>query len=144
MNPDYNVEPPLLSPSGDFAFGFHPLNQTDLLLLSIWFAKVPDKTIVWYAKLDNPAPRGSKVELTADLGLVLTGPQGDELWRPDSIIGTVAKATLCFKIATLISYGRASTIPQILCCLHKIWILEGCFLLDNQRNTFRKEGSNYG
>ena len=85
---------PWLSLSGDFAFGFHPLNQTDLFLLSNWFAKVPDKTIVWYARLDNPAPRGSKVELTAYHGLVLTGPQGDELWWSDSIFGTVANGVM--------------------------------------------------
>ena len=89
-----NNSSPWLSPSGDFAFGFHPLNQTDLFLLSIWFAEVPEKTIVWFAKekLDTiPAPRGSKVELTADHGLVLTGPQGDPLWNTSSnIIGTVA------------------------------------------------------
>ena len=35
-----------LSPSGDFAFGFRPLSdKNDLFLLSIWFAKIPDKTI---------------------------------------------------------------------------------------------------
>ena len=89
-----NNSSPWLSPSGDFAFGFHPLNQTDLFLLSIWFAEIPEKTIVWFAKerLDTiPAPRGSKVELTADHGLVLTGPQGDPLWNTSSnIIGTVA------------------------------------------------------
>jgi hypothetical protein len=79
-----------LSPSGDFAFGFRPLKEKDLFLLSIWFAKIPDKTIVWYATVNKPAPRGSKVELTADRGLVLTGPQGDELWRSNTITGTVA------------------------------------------------------
>uniref|UniRef100_A0A2N9HA53 non-specific serine/threonine protein kinase n=1 Tax=Fagus sylvatica TaxID=28930 RepID=A0A2N9HA53_FAGSY len=82
--------PSWLSPSGDFAFGFSPLIEKDFFLLSIWFAKIPDKTIVWYAIVDNPAPRGSKVELTANGGLVLTGPQGDELWRSNTIIGTVA------------------------------------------------------
>ena len=83
--------PSWLSPSGDFAFGFSPLiDEKDFFLLSIWFAKIPDKTIVWYAIVDNPAPRGSKVELTANGGLVLTGPQGDELWRSNTIIGTVA------------------------------------------------------
>ena len=85
---------PWLSLSGDFAFGFHPLNHTDLFLLSIWFAKVPDKTIVWYARLNNPAPRGSKVELIAYHGLVLTGPQGEELWWSDSIFGIVAKGVM--------------------------------------------------
>ena len=66
-----------LSPSGDFAFGFSPLSQMDIFLLSIWFAKIPDKTMVWYANVDNPALRGSKVELIIDRGLVLTGPQGE-------------------------------------------------------------------
>ncbi|KAK9999250.1 hypothetical protein SO802_018853 [Lithocarpus litseifolius] len=80
-----------LSPSGDFAFGFRPLsNQKDLFLLSIWFDKIPDKTVVWYARVDNPVPRGSKVKLDADNGLVLTGPQGDELWTANTIVGTVA------------------------------------------------------
>ena len=79
-----------LSPSGNFAMGFRQLDQKDLFLLSIWFAKIPDKTVVWYPRLDNPVPRGSKVVLTADNGLVLTGPQGDELWRSITIIGTVA------------------------------------------------------
>ena len=50
--------PSWLSPSGDFAFGFSPLiDEKDFFLLSIWFAKIPDKTIVWYAIVDNPAPR---------------------------------------------------------------------------------------
>ncbi|XP_050284584.1 G-type lectin S-receptor-like serine/threonine-protein kinase RLK1 isoform X3 [Quercus robur] len=79
-----------LSPSGEFAFGFRPLNQTDLFLLSIWFDKIPDKTVVWYARVDNPVPRGSNVKLDADNGLVLTGPQGDELWTANTIVGTVA------------------------------------------------------
>ncbi|KAF3974619.1 hypothetical protein CMV_002069 [Castanea mollissima] len=88
-----------LSPSGEFAFGFRPLsNQKDLFLLSIWFDKIPDKTVVWYAKDDlnmssggaTPVPRGSKVELDADKGLVLTGPQGDELWRSNTTVGTVS------------------------------------------------------
>jgi hypothetical protein len=79
------------SPSGEFAFGFRPLSdKNDLFLLSIWFAKIPDKTIVWYATGDTPAPRGSKVELTADEGLLLTSPQGEQLWKPDTLIGTVA------------------------------------------------------
>ena len=73
-----------LLPSGDFAFGFSPLDQKDLFLLSIWFAKIPDKIVVWYARLDNHVPRGSKVELITDRGLVLTGPQNDELWTTNS------------------------------------------------------------
>ncbi|KAJ7979056.1 Receptor-like protein kinase [Quillaja saponaria] len=79
----------LVSPSGDFAFGFqHPNEDKDLFLLSIWYAKIPEKTIVWYANRDNLAPRGSKVELTADRGLVLTAQNGSELWKTESLNGT--------------------------------------------------------
>lgn len=34
------------SPSGDFAFGFTKVQ--DQFLLSIWYNKIPDKTIVWF------------------------------------------------------------------------------------------------
>ena len=85
----------LLSASGDFAFGFRPLeSRDDLLLLCIWYAKLPDKTIVWYANGDNPAPRGSKLSLTTDRGLVLTGPQGDELWSSEPIHGVVERGVI--------------------------------------------------
>ncbi|KAL9386262.1 hypothetical protein Peur_019386 [Populus x canadensis] len=32
----------------------------DLFLLAIWYDKIPDKTVVWYANGDKPAPTGSK------------------------------------------------------------------------------------
>ncbi|KAE8037034.1 hypothetical protein FH972_009660 [Carpinus fangiana] len=82
-----------LSPSSNFAFEFHPLSdKNDLFLLSVWFAKIPNKTIVWYAISDMPAPslRRSKVELITDEGLLLTSPQGEQLWKPDTLIGIVA------------------------------------------------------
>ncbi|PRQ35319.1 putative non-specific serine/threonine protein kinase [Rosa chinensis] len=84
-----------LSPSGDFAFGFQQLENNDLFLLSIWFAKIPDKTIVWYANGDKPAPDGSVVNLTANSGLVLTSPQGDQLWKSNqTIAGIVAHGVM--------------------------------------------------
>ncbi|XP_008243609.2 PREDICTED: G-type lectin S-receptor-like serine/threonine-protein kinase RLK1 [Prunus mume] len=83
-----------LSPSGDFAFGFRPLGNNDLFLLSIWYAKIPDRTIVWYANnkpaVAPAAPLGSTVNLTAHSGLVLTSPQGKELWKSETIVGVVA------------------------------------------------------
>ncbi|PHU30127.1 G-type lectin S-receptor-like serine/threonine-protein kinase RLK1 [Capsicum chinense] len=53
-----------LSPSGDFASGFH----------QIWFDKIPNKTLVWYANGDEPAPEGSKLELKTDGQVVLENP----------------------------------------------------------------------
>ncbi|KAK7286728.1 hypothetical protein RJT34_21939 [Clitoria ternatea] len=83
--------PWVVSPSSDFAFGFFPLqNTSDLFLLSIWYHKIPDKTIVWYANGDNPAPKGSKVSLSAADGLVLTSPNGNRLWNTEGLSVSVA------------------------------------------------------
>lgn len=82
-----------LSSSGDFAFGFcQAQNQYDLFLLCICYAKILAKTIVWYANRDQLAPKDSKVNLTADRGLVLTSPQGKELWKSETILGVVVHA----------------------------------------------------
>ncbi|PRQ35291.1 putative protein kinase RLK-Pelle-SD-2b family [Rosa chinensis] len=81
-----------LSHSNDFAFGFRKLDDNHYLL-AIWYYKIPQKTIVWYANGDNPGPRQSRVELTNN-SLILRQPQGDqELWRAE------------FQTATTIAYG---------------------------------------
>ncbi|XP_023515626.1 G-type lectin S-receptor-like serine/threonine-protein kinase RLK1 [Cucurbita pepo subsp. pepo] len=84
------------SPSDDFAFGFRNVdnNNDDLFLLAIWFYKVPESNIVWFAKENdnNPvfAPRGSKIELTASSGLVLRNGNGGEIWKSEPITASVA------------------------------------------------------
>ncbi|KAJ0612324.1 putative non-specific serine/threonine protein kinase [Helianthus annuus] len=78
-----DVKPWALSPSGDFAFGFKQMMGKDDFMLSIWYDKIPDKTIIWYPKTTVPNPmvsRGSKVELIDGRGLVLTDPQGTVVW----------------------------------------------------------------
>ncbi|XP_028203000.1 G-type lectin S-receptor-like serine/threonine-protein kinase LECRK3 isoform X3 [Glycine soja] len=76
-----------LSPSGDFAFGFYQL-PNEFFLLAVWYDKMPNKTIIWFANGDNPAPIGSRLELN-DSGLVLNNPQGLELWRSNFVSGTI-------------------------------------------------------
>ncbi|XP_044476472.1 G-type lectin S-receptor-like serine/threonine-protein kinase LECRK3 [Mangifera indica] len=68
-----------LSPLGNFAFGFRQLNNSNHFLLAIWFNKIPENTIVWYADGDNPAPRGSKVEFSTQ-GLLLKDPENQTIW----------------------------------------------------------------
>ncbi|XP_062083184.1 G-type lectin S-receptor-like serine/threonine-protein kinase RLK1 [Humulus lupulus] len=69
---------PWLSQNGDFAFGFRQLrNQDDdiLFLLCIWYANIPNKTIVWHANGETDpvmVPRGSQLNLSANHGLLLT------------------------------------------------------------------------
>ncbi|KAM7497566.1 hypothetical protein LguiA_021980 [Lonicera macranthoides] len=69
-----------LSPSADFAFGFQFLPQNGLFLLSIWYYNLPEKTIVWYANDGNLVSTGSTLDLNPQNGLVLTDPQGTQLW----------------------------------------------------------------
>ncbi|XP_010050091.2 G-type lectin S-receptor-like serine/threonine-protein kinase LECRK2 [Eucalyptus grandis] len=82
-----------LSPSGEFAFGFLQMGQ-GVHLLAIWFEKIEEKTIVWSANGDNLAPEGSKIQLTADGQLMLTGPNGTELWSPSPTVAGVAYAAM--------------------------------------------------
>ncbi|KAL2486034.1 receptor-like protein kinase 1 [Abeliophyllum distichum] len=81
---------PWLSPSGDFAFGFQKLQNNGQFLLSIWYNKIPAKTIVWYPKDTRPVSRGSTVEIDAQNGLVLRDPQGSRLWRTENIVDNVS------------------------------------------------------
>ncbi|KAL5567259.1 hypothetical protein UlMin_030423 [Ulmus minor] len=69
------------SPSGDFAFGFQQIGK-DGFLLAIWFSKIPQKTISWFANGNSLVQGGSKVELT-EVGLVLREAKGDKIWETD-------------------------------------------------------------
>ncbi|XP_030505556.2 G-type lectin S-receptor-like serine/threonine-protein kinase LECRK2 [Cannabis sativa] len=86
-----------LSPSKDFAFGFHRLINNDNVLdfhftdehylLAIWYYKLgPDVTIVWHANATT-VPRGSTLELNIHTGLVLitsSSQSGDQVvWKTE-------------------------------------------------------------
>ncbi|XP_060669141.1 G-type lectin S-receptor-like serine/threonine-protein kinase RLK1 [Ziziphus jujuba] len=71
-----------LSPSKDFAFGFHQLDN-DAFILAIWYYKLSRQfTPVWYpnANKGKPVPRNSKLELTPDSALVLKNG-AETLWN---------------------------------------------------------------
>ncbi|KAK4262561.1 hypothetical protein QN277_028109 [Acacia crassicarpa] len=85
---------PWLSPSGEFAFGFRRIENTNLFLLAIWFNNIPSKTIVWYSNMPNPAvPAGSRVQLTPT-GLSLTNPQDQATWKTGELQGDVSYAEM--------------------------------------------------
>ncbi|KAA8526029.1 hypothetical protein F0562_007871 [Nyssa sinensis] len=70
-----------ISPSEEFAFGFHQLgNSTNFFLLAIWYAKIPDETTVWHANTEYSVQRGSKVELIDD-NIILNDPNGQTIWK---------------------------------------------------------------
>ncbi|KAF3777455.1 G-type lectin S-receptor-like serine/threonine-protein kinase [Nymphaea thermarum] len=86
-------EPFWTSPSGEFSFGF---STTDgRIYVGIWFEKIPEKTLVWTANRDSPAPSGSTVELTTDGRLVLKDEKKVEFMTiANSSNGDVASAAM--------------------------------------------------
>ncbi|KAL4332561.1 hypothetical protein GQ457_07G036840 [Hibiscus cannabinus] len=94
-----NDASPWLSPSGDFAFGFHQHGNADGFLVSIWFDKIPGetKTLAWYAFGNGSpvlAPLGSRIQLTAEDGLVLRNPSGEQLWKSDITLDEAGYAVM--------------------------------------------------
>ncbi|GKV42657.1 hypothetical protein SLEP1_g50033 [Rubroshorea leprosula] len=83
--------------SGDFELGFGRVpDQQDRFLLAIWFAKIPEETIVWSANGDKPLQIESRLELNSS-GLILRAPSGMELWWINSAqdgIGGVSHAAM--------------------------------------------------
>ncbi|KAI7982414.1 G-type lectin S-receptor-like serine/threonine-protein kinase LECRK3 [Camellia lanceoleosa] len=51
------------------------------MAVTLWYHQIPDQTIVWYGYDGVPISIGSKLGLTVDRGLVLSDPQGKELWN---------------------------------------------------------------
>ncbi|KAI3954332.1 hypothetical protein MKW92_002479 [Papaver armeniacum] len=73
------------SQNRDFAFGFRQIEENSFLL-AIWYEKIPDKTVVWFATDGTESNgeiqirKGSKLELTTDGKLILRDPQGNLIW----------------------------------------------------------------
>jgi hypothetical protein len=87
-----------LSPSGDFAFGFLPMEgNSSAYLLAVWFNKISNRTVAWYAKTtgDDPAQpvqvsSGSSLQLTSRGTLSLLDPTGKEVWNPSVVTAAYA------------------------------------------------------
>ncbi|PAN37199.1 hypothetical protein PAHAL_7G075300 [Panicum hallii] len=89
-----------LSPSGDFAFGFRPTEgNTSSYLLAIWFNKISDKTVAWYAKTTDQdpsrvqVPSGSRLQLTSVGVLSLRDPTGTEVLTAPKMLRSRIMAT---------------------------------------------------
>jgi len=80
------------SQSGDFAFGFRPVEgNSSLFLLAVWFNKISDQTVVWYAKASDPDPAPIQVSSSSHLQLDSSGvlslkdSTGIEVWNPNAV-----------------------------------------------------------
>ncbi|XP_074586374.1 G-type lectin S-receptor-like serine/threonine-protein kinase LECRK1 [Curcuma longa] len=83
-----------LSPSGDFAFGFHPVVDNRRFLLAIWFDKTDPKTVVWSAEAERSVTGEATLELKTDGRLVLTDAQNRVLWNTTGVSDDVSHAAM--------------------------------------------------
>lgn len=137
-----------LSPSEDFAFGFHQLDN-DLYLLAISYPNIPRDSFIWYANGDNPAPKGSKLELNQYTGLVLKSPQGVELWTSQLISGTISYGLMNdtgnFQLLdenSQVLWDSLSN-PIDTWCLLKSWKSKAHFQLAKKSPTYHEESYNF-
>ncbi|XP_042493225.1 G-type lectin S-receptor-like serine/threonine-protein kinase LECRK3 [Macadamia integrifolia] len=66
-----------LSSSGRFAFGFYP--QGNGFAIGIWFAQIPEHTVVWTVNRDDPPlSTNATLNLTSDGSLILQPTQQDQ------------------------------------------------------------------
>ncbi|RWW82169.1 hypothetical protein BHE74_00009393 [Ensete ventricosum] len=73
---------PWLSPSGDFAVGFYPLDSdTSLFLLAVWYDSTSPKVVVWSPNRNAPVAAGSTLQLTSDGRLSLEDQDRKEVWN---------------------------------------------------------------
>ncbi|KAK5847141.1 hypothetical protein PVK06_003443 [Gossypium arboreum] len=68
--------------------------EMDGFLLSIWFDKIPEKTVVWSANRNDPVEKGSIVELTTGGNLVVKDQKGRQIWSSISADTGVSYAAL--------------------------------------------------
>ncbi|OAY66283.1 G-type lectin S-receptor-like serine/threonine-protein kinase RLK1 [Ananas comosus] len=78
----------IFSPSGDFAFGFWPLDANSFLfLLAVWFNATSPQVVVWFATNNTDpvqVPAKSTLQLTQAGQLSLFDSNGQEVWSPDA------------------------------------------------------------
>ncbi|KAJ6325929.1 hypothetical protein OIU78_013091 [Salix suchowensis] len=111
--------PSWLSASGEFAFGFHQMENKDYFLLSIWYEKIPEKTVVWYAMGEDPTddPAVSRgIEGTVSSGVmndtgnfVLQDRKSDKLWESFTHPTDTLLPTQIMEAAGIVSSRRTET-----------------------------------
>ncbi|GLJ32899.1 hypothetical protein SUGI_0662680 [Cryptomeria japonica] len=74
----------IISKNGTFELGFFSPNGTNNWYIGIWYAKIPEKTIVWVANRETPARNRSGVlKLSREVNLELFDAEGASLWSPN-------------------------------------------------------------
>ncbi|XP_002527534.2 G-type lectin S-receptor-like serine/threonine-protein kinase At5g24080 [Ricinus communis] len=99
----------LLSPNSTFAAGFRPLPRSpNLFTFSIWYYKLPDKTIVWSANKDStPLSSSASLVISSTGELRLTnGSSGTNLWPGNQTTANSNSTSLFLQEIGNLVYGN--------------------------------------
>ncbi|TYH64820.1 hypothetical protein ES332_D06G013400v1 [Gossypium tomentosum] len=90
----------LLSPSGQFAFGFYPYKKG--YSVGIWFENIQQKTIVWTANREaSPFPSDVTLVLTTEGTLIVRPKQGQDVLIADTSSDDVSRLATSASILDL-------------------------------------------
>lgn len=84
----------LLSGNGVFAAGFRSSGEPGAYAFGIWYAAIPDSTVVWLANRDRLVDRNSSLALTQKGNMVLSTSDGTVVWASNTSDKGVNKAVL--------------------------------------------------
>ncbi|XP_042494952.1 G-type lectin S-receptor-like serine/threonine-protein kinase LECRK3 [Macadamia integrifolia] len=106
LSPSSSTNSSWLSPSGTFAFGFYP--KGDGFAIGIWFAQIPQQTVVWTLYRDDPPLSiNSTLLLTKDGSLILQKTQGGQ---NKSIVSSSASRASMFDSGNFVLYNSSGMI----------------------------------
>jgi len=99
----------LRSPDVTFTCGFYNIS-TNASTFSIWFSKVPERTVVWSANPLRPVYSwGSTVKLNFDGSMVLRDYDGQIVWT-NTVSSSNAEQAQLLDTGNLIVKGKGDTI----------------------------------
>ncbi|GLJ59627.1 hypothetical protein SUGI_1516560 [Cryptomeria japonica] len=102
-----SINQTIISENGTFALGFFSPNGSTNLYVGIWFAQIPDKSVVWVANREAPLRTISGVlKLSTDGYLSLFDSEGRSLWSTERAQKAKASSVMIMENGNLVMLGQ--------------------------------------
>ncbi|XP_059063650.1 G-type lectin S-receptor-like serine/threonine-protein kinase At2g19130 [Cryptomeria japonica] len=102
-----SINQTIISENGTFALGFFSPNGSTNLYVGIWFAQIPNKSVVWVANREAPLRTISGVlKLSTDGYLSLFDSEGRSLWSTERAQKAKASSVMIMENGNLVMLGQ--------------------------------------
>ncbi|GLJ33041.1 hypothetical protein SUGI_0665070 [Cryptomeria japonica] len=100
----------ITSKNGTFELGFFNPNGTNNWYVGIWYAQIPDKTIIWVANRETPVTDMPGVFTLSSTGyLTLSDLQGQDIWSSNDTQQTKASSASILDTGNFVLLGEQNT-----------------------------------